>query len=295
MDASSPLQLVLDRLACPICAAAMSSTPVSSTPVSSGPVSSGAGALACANGHSFDLARQGYVSFLVGAGSAHSGDTAEMVQARADFLGAGHYAPIADAVAAAIPTGASGLVLDLAGGTGFYLSQVLDAHPGLVGLALDVSVPASRRAARAHPRAAAVTADAWRTLPLRDESVAHMLNVFGPRNGAEMVRVLAPGGTVVVVTPRPGHLEELRQSLGMIGIQQAKDDKVGAQLSGLEPADRMVVEYTATLGHADVLNEVTMGPSAFHVDGEQLAARVAALPGQNPVTIAVTVTTYRKA
>ena len=45
---------------------------------------------------------------------------------------------------------------------------VLAALPDAVGLALDVSKPALRRAARAHPRAAAALADTWQRLPLAD-------------------------------------------------------------------------------------------------------------------------------
>ncbi|MFP3468351.1 SAM-dependent methyltransferase, partial [Leifsonia sp. SIMBA_070] len=51
--------------------------------------------LACGRGHRFDAARQGYFNLLTGAGTKFSADTAEMVQARVDFLGAGHYLPMA--------------------------------------------------------------------------------------------------------------------------------------------------------------------------------------------------------
>ena len=36
--------------------------------------------LLCAAGHSFDIARQGYVSLLTGASTKMTGDTSEMVQ-----------------------------------------------------------------------------------------------------------------------------------------------------------------------------------------------------------------------
>nr|WP_240742016.1 23S rRNA methyltransferase [Micromonospora zingiberis] len=59
--------------------------------------------LRCPRRHSFDVARQGYVNLLAGR-APHTGDTAEMVAARADFLAAGHYdvisAALADAAAA---------------------------------------------------------------------------------------------------------------------------------------------------------------------------------------------------
>ncbi|MGC1213178.1 MAG: 23S rRNA methyltransferase, partial [Micromonospora sp.] len=130
-------------------------------------------ALRCPRRHSFDIARQGYVNLLAGR-APHTGDTAEMVAARADFLAAGHYDTIAGALAAAAtrivygdplaapstgpvdssaaggPAEAYPLVVDAGAGTGRYLAAVLAALPEAVGLDLDVSKPALRRAARAH-------------------------------------------------------------------------------------------------------------------------------------------------
>lgn len=56
-------------------------------------------AVRCAAGHSFDVAKQGYVSLLVGSRSPGTADSAGMVAARAAFLDKGYYAPLADAVA----------------------------------------------------------------------------------------------------------------------------------------------------------------------------------------------------
>src|SRR5690606_17013079 len=89
------------------------------------------GALRCARGHSFDVARQGYVNLLVGPAPAGA-ETADMLTARAELLGAGHFAPVAAALAetaAALAPGWSdppGPVVDAGAGTGYYLSAVLD-------------------------------------------------------------------------------------------------------------------------------------------------------------------------
>jgi 23S rRNA (guanine745-N1)-methyltransferase len=55
-----------------------------------------------------------------------------------------------------------GLVVDVGAGTGHHLAAVLDALTAHHGVALDVAKAAARRAARAHPRAAAVVCDVWR-------------------------------------------------------------------------------------------------------------------------------------
>src|SRR5437763_2537520 len=99
-------------------------------------------ALRCAKRHSFDVAKQGYVNLLHAKVPAGTADTAEMVAARAEFLAAGHYAPLADLVADHADT--SGLVVDAGAGTGYYLARVLDRQRGSAGLALDVSAMALR-------------------------------------------------------------------------------------------------------------------------------------------------------
>jgi 23S rRNA (guanine745-N1)-methyltransferase len=281
------LQDIEPYLACPHCAQALTRHERS---------------LRCPAGHSFDLAKQGYVSLLAGDAHTGTGDTAEMVAARADFLAAGHYRPIADALAeaasaapAAPAVAPGGLVADLGAGTGHYLAHVLDALPGRVGAALDISKYALRRAAKAHPRIGAVVCDAWRPLPLRDASADLMLNVFAPRNGPEIRRVLRPGGTLLLVSPTARHLRELVAALGLLSVDEDKqrriDEKLGPHLT---PVEQREVEFTLRLAPQDVRTVVGMGPSAWHTDPDRLAAALAGLPDPVEVTASVTVAGYRR-
>ena len=155
---------IVDYLICPVCGDALSLD---------GRV------VGCPRGHVFDVARQGYVSLLTGSQAPGTADSTAMVTAREAFLGAGHFDPLAEAVAGACRTEAR-VVADAGAGTGHYLSRVLDHLPEAVGMALDVSKHAIKRAARAHPRLGAVVADVWRPLPVRDGAVDTLLNVFAP-------------------------------------------------------------------------------------------------------------------
>nr|WP_324194240.1 methyltransferase domain-containing protein [Nocardia blacklockiae] len=277
-DIASPLAAIARLLACPECGAATAVRDRS---------------LWCARGHAFDLARQGYVSLLTGASTKMTGDTADMLDARAAFQSARHFAPIADAATAALTSAPVRSILEIGAGTGYYLAAALDAAPHAHGIALDVSKPAARRAARAHPRAASVLADAWRGLPVRDDTLSHVLSVFAPRNPDEVARVLAPDGLFVVVTPTPRHLSELITPLDMVAVDTAKDARLAESLSGR--FDRLgsdLVEYPMTLARPDITNVVAMGPSAHHAAGRR-AARIAALPETVEVTASVTVARYR--
>jgi 23S rRNA (guanine745-N1)-methyltransferase len=271
-------------------------------PVCAGPVVVGDDQVSCGRGHSFNIARQGYVSLTSGRGGPGTGDSAAMVLARDRFLGAGHYRPVADALSAAAADalaapagrGGPGLVLDLAGGTGYYLALVLDALDGRLGACVDLSAPALRRAARAHPRAAALGADAWRHLPFAGGSAALVLSVFGPRNPAEIRRVLAPDGTLLVATPGRDHLAELRRPLGLIGIDELKSARLAEAFGDYASTAVTSVRYQLRLGRQDLTDLVAMGPSARHIGQDELAARVAALsPAPVTVTVDVEVRTYR--
>jgi 23S rRNA (guanine745-N1)-methyltransferase len=270
---------VLPLLACPLCRGALSRAGRS---------------VACANGHSFDVARQGYVSLLPGDARLGSADTADMVAAREAFLGAGHFEPLAEALRseaerAGLP---DGCVVDLGAGTGWYLARVLDRLRGRVGLALDLSKYALRRSARAHPRIGAVACDAWRDLPLRDSVAALALSVFAPRAGGEIARVLRPGGALVVVTPTERHLAELVSTLGLLTVDERKQERLGAKLEPhLELERRVEREWSLRLTPADVANAVAMGPSARHVASPDVSGSRAAA---TLVTASAAISTYRR-
>jgi 23S rRNA (guanine745-N1)-methyltransferase len=279
---------VIDLLRCPHCG---------------GGLELGDGAARCAEGHSFDVARQGYLNLLPGDARTGSADTAAMVRARAGFLAGGHYSPIAaavaDAAASVVSVGEAaveGPVIDLGAGTGYYLAAILDRLPSAQGLALDVSKHALRVAARTHPRIGAVGCDAWAGLPVRDGAAELVINVFAPRDPVELARVLVPGGSLVVVTPNRAHLAELVSAVGMLTVQERKRERLEGKLGALfEPIDDTTVERELVLSHTDLAALVAMGPSARHLDEQQVAERVAVLPDPLPVTLSVTVATYRRA
>ncbi|MEO5780475.1 methyltransferase domain-containing protein [Arthrobacter sp. PAMC25284] len=261
-------------LLCPVCRDSLA------------PGGDGGRSLVCAAGHSFDAAKQGYFNFLVGKGTVFEADAADMVAARFDFLTAGHYQPLADAVAALaapalnrVPGGPAPLVLDTGTGTGHYLRTLLDRDPGVAAIGLDISKFALRRAARLNPEALNLVSDVWQPLPVADGAVDVVTVVFAPRNAAEFARVLRPGGRLVVVTPRPGHLADVAGQTGMLGIEPAKEERLATSLEGFfSPVCTQELDLELSLAPGDVANLALMGPAGHHLDRGQLAARVAGLP-----------------
>jgi 23S rRNA (guanine745-N1)-methyltransferase len=259
--------------------------------VCAGDLEEGEGVLRCAAGHSFDIARQGYVNLVPGPG-----DSAEMVEAREAFLAAGHFARLSAALTdEACAVGADGTILDIGAGTGHQLARVLDALPDAPGIAIDSSQAALRRAARAHSRAAAVGADVWHDLPVKDDAAALILSVFAPRNPAEMARVLAPDGALLAVTPTTRHLFELVGPLGLLSVPEDKADRLDEQLaSHFDLDERRSVEHAMFLNREEAAQLVRMGPSAWHVDEQTVAERLALLPDPLTVTASMTLSRYRR-
>lgn len=254
-------------------------------------------ALRCAAGHTFDLARQGYVHLAPDSRLLRNADSLAMVDARDRFLRAGHFRPltlaIAEVAADLLRMAEPGLcVLDAGAGPGHYLAGVLSAAPDRVGLALDLSKAAARRAARAHPRIAAAVADLTLPLPVKSGCATLALNVFAPRPAEELHRVLAPGGALVVVTPTGRHLRELIDRLGLLHVDARKDQRLRERMSRrFEPIGERTVEHPLRLGREDALSLIGMGPNAFHLDPEALRARLA---GQEEVTASFQLRVFRR-
>ena len=237
--------------------------------------------LGCPTGHRFDVARQGYVNLLPHRPPANA-DTAEMVRARFDFLAAGHYRPLVEALAV-LPAAGAAVIIDVGAGPGRYLAEVLDRVPAARGLALDVSVPACRRAARAHPRMGAVVSDVWQHLPVADDVADVILVIFAPRNFAEFDRVLRPGGRLIIVTPQADHLHELVSAFGLMEVQPDKADRLHRQAEErFEVVGRRPVRFPLRLGGPEIVQLIGMGPNAFHIEAGSLPDRAAALA---PLTV----------
>nr|WP_202892362.1 methyltransferase type 11 [Kribbella shirazensis] len=248
----------------------------------------------CPRGHAYDLAKQGYLNLLPAASNGIEGDSAAMVGARTVFLGTGHYAPIRDALILQADLDEDDLVVEVGAGTAYYLSGVLGTAERRRGIALDVSKYAARRAAKADPRIASVVCDAWRELPLVDGAAQLMLNVFAPRNAAEMARVLAPDGRLLVVTPNQRHLAELVDVLGLVSVDEEKERRLQESLAGeFERVGGEVIEEVMSLDRTAVEQLVLMTPSARHLNYRELLQKIAVLPEPAIVTLSVALSVWR--
>jgi 23S rRNA (guanine745-N1)-methyltransferase len=125
--------------------------------------------LSCARGHSFDVARSGYINLLQPQErrSKEPGDTVAAVKSRRRLHDRGVTAPLLNGIAEILRASPADVVLDAGCGDGFYLGA-LAQQAAFDGHGVDISIPAIDAAARRYPRCEWIVANADRSLPYAD-------------------------------------------------------------------------------------------------------------------------------
>lgn len=261
----------------------------------------------CAAGHSFDIAKQGYVNLLpVQQKRSHDpGDSKAMVAARQRFLDAGHYQPIAEAVSNAVLSHAevqtAGSLplscLDAGCGEGYYLRQLADAATNtqpLSMMGLDISKWAVLAAAKQDAKQAPLSS--WVVgsnahLPVQTGTLDSVLCMFGFPVLSEFARVLKTGGVLLQVEAGPNHLRELREVIyPTLKPERSTETEVP---EGFTRHSSERVSYSLALnGSEEIADLLAMTPHLYRASAEG-RARAAALDVLN-VTVDVRVVQWRR-
>ncbi|MGF6692737.1 23S rRNA (guanine745-N1)-methyltransferase [Metapseudomonas resinovorans] len=246
-------------------------------PLCQGALSAHDRGLVCPANHSFDRARQGYYNLLPvqHKKSRDPGDNATMVEARRRFLDGGHYAPLANRLAALAAKYDPERWLDIGCGEGYYTSQLAMALPATDGYALDISREAVKRACRRTPQLHWLVASMAR-VPLADGSCQLLASVFSPLDWQEALRLLAPGGGLLRMGPTRGHLLELREKL-YDEVRDYDDQKHLAQIpTGMRLAHSETLTYRLHLADSEARADLlAMTPHGWRANAERRAAVVA--------------------
>ena len=285
-------------------------------PVCRGELSAEAGVLRCEKGHSYDVARSGYVNLLRPGikSNARSGDPEDMVTARRAFLSRGYYDRYVREAAA--------LVLHFAGGESadtLVHAACGEGHHTLIlaeslGAALTFGVDASKKAAdlaQKNANAARREAQAKREraesadspvsgtvrfiagnifdMPLADECADAVSVLFAPIPADEARRVLRTGGLLLVCSAGREHLIELRRAVyDEVRFKDAPADVP----DGFDLAARENVSYTVDLDGGALRELFAMTPFCRRV-GEAARERIAASDG-SPMTVSVDCAVFSK-
>lgn len=239
-------------------------------PVCGSPLTKKERTCTCQLGHSFDVARQGYVNLLTVTQkhSKNPGDTRDMVLSRREFLSQGHYRPIADRVAQLLTPllPQCPAFLDAGCGEGYYLSALMEHFTDGTFVGVDISKEAVRYASGSNKNALWLTASAAH-LPIRDESLDGIMSMFALSVPGEFLRVLKPGGCYLEVTAGRGHLMGLKRLI--YSEITEKQEKTVPELEGFRLITAETLEFPLELhSNREISQLLSMTPHVWRITRE---------------------------
>ena len=219
--------------------------------------------------HCYDVASAGYVN-LAPSKACGGGDDAELIRARTSFLDRGYYGRIADAVCDALREHCKGnTVLDAGCGEGYYTLQI--AGQGMNALGIDLSkrgiLHAAKRARREQASAEFAVAGIF-DLPVCDGSVDAVVSLFAPVCEQEFLRVLKPGGILVLVGAGEKHLFSLKRVLYDTPYQNEPRADLPSEMQLLR---QVRLTYKAQMENAALLELFSMTPYYYRTSKEGVA------------------------
>lgn len=227
----------------------------------------------CPQGHSFDIARQGYVNLLT-VQQKHSldpGDTRQQVLSRRAFLESGFYAPISEALnQAALDYNAQGEILDVGCGEGYYSAR-LAAALGAPLTGLDISKEAVRCAAGQYKAYAWLCATAAH-IPVPDGIVGTLSSLFALTLPGEFRRVLRKNGLFLQVLAAEDHLLGLKSIVYDVLTHKQKD--TAPALPGFALLESRQIRFDFTAEGEQIQRLFAMTPHLFRI-GKAGAQRLA--------------------
>ncbi|MBN6527519.1 methyltransferase domain-containing protein [Acinetobacter pittii] len=222
----------------------------------------------CEQGHSYDVAKQGYVNLHVvqHKHSKNPGDTPESVDARRAFLQSGYYQPLQQAVVALLKQLDVKAILDIGCGEGYYTSAMQQVVEQCVGV--DIAKNAVQRAAKLNTEVTWVVGTGA-TLPVLDQSMDACTSLFSPIPQAEIARVLKDDGYLIVVTPASEHLYAMREAL-FEQVNPHTPEKFVEQLQDLfELKQEQIIDAPFVLDQQALKNLIAMTPYAYKASPER--------------------------
>lgn len=239
----------------------------------------------CANGHSFDFARQGYLHLLPvqHKHSRNPGDSAEMVAARRQLLHSGAYQPLSDRVIQLADNLLAGrpapTVIDAGCGEGYYLSRLQPTlQSGARLLGVDISKSAIAAAARGNKSCGWLVASNAH-LPVVPDSQNLLICLFGFPDYRQFLRCLKPGGFLLMADPGPDHLIELRRMIYPTIHPQRSQVAEKAVAGGFAMVDEQMLRFEFTLSQQDLAEALLQMTPHGHRAQQSIAEVAAQLVG----------------
>ena len=227
----------------------------------------------CKNKHHFDLAKEGYLNLLPvqHKKSKEPGDSRAMMRSRRNFLETGFYQPLAQAIAATIDKHRSKdspmNILDMGCGEGYYCRQIealtID-NKELKLHGIDIAKNAIFAAAKKQPNARFIVASSKR-MPYANAYFDLLTRIYAPSNDAEVERLLKPKGLLLLVTPGPRHLWQIKEFI----YKEVKEHPTEIVLpKGFDQIESQSIRFKILPNQEQRMALLHMTPFAWRAKGE---------------------------
>lgn len=246
-------------LLCPVCKGEMVKVPAARN-------------FKCEHGHTYDIAKEGYVNLLLSnqKKSKNPGDSKDMVAARKDFLSKGYYHPVSnkinETIERFIPKDKSAWsILDLGCGEGYYsqhLKKQLNKNDITIDYyGLDISKEAVRQASKVNKDGIWIVGNNY-SIPIPNQSLDCIFSVFSPYNLEECSRVLKKDGILLIVSPRPNHLIEMKSIIYSEVTEKEYKIQIGGRevIKSIEMVEENNVTFQIELPQEDMQSLLKMTP-----------------------------------
>jgi 23S rRNA (guanine745-N1)-methyltransferase len=252
----------------------------------------------CANKHAFDVSKEGYLNLLLPnkKKSNDPGDTKQMIRSREDFLSTGTFDFLIDRLKTEIVTlykesiteDKQGLALDLGCGSGYYNRHLFES-PLFQRIGIDISKNAASIAARIDKESLYLVGSVF-SVPVLDQTVDMLLNIFSPLELKEAHRLLKEGGHLIKVVPGKKHMVEISEMIYEKVIEHSSDfEKKVNSFEGLSIHSQFQLEQKVTICSENLLSWISMTPFFYKFEKAELSK----LKGQD-VTLSFGVYIVRK-
>lgn len=227
----------------------------------------------CPNGHSYDIAAEGY-AYLLKPNQKHSkdpGDNKQMTTARRRFLESGYYNIFSDKLNEITLKyiGSHPVILDAGCGEGYYTGRLREylvknnASPSVY--AFDISKSAVKAAAKRYKNISFAVGSMFE-IPVLSAAADYTVNVFAPIVPAELNRVLKPGGFLVIAVPGERHLFGLKE---ILYDKPYENEHRETQYPGFTFIDRVQVRDEISISGASGIQDLfTMTPYCWKTPKE---------------------------
>ena len=223
----------------------------------------------CSAKHTYDIAKEGYVNLLLvnQMKSKEPGDSKEMMIARSNFLNKGYFERLAGDISKIIlnnfdeASDDNYAIFDAGCGEGYFtdriykdLGQEIEV-PRIWGM--DISKEAVRFAAKRNRNIGFCVGSIFH-LPITDNSVDCVINIFAPFREEEFQRVLKENGIIIKVTPGAQHLMGLKNAL--YDNPYENDDRI-PEVSNFKLVESTSLKYKIHIDNSeDIINLLKMTP-----------------------------------